>query len=96
VNEQTTGALQDVLVTFEDIRRMEEKRMTFNAEADAILSATIREWDNLFDALMMLGKTYQKSDALLNSKMHELYRGYKMTLDQGTAAEPTNYERRDE
>lgn len=75
-------AYRDVFITFDSIDKMEEKHKQFDAEADAIRLATIREWDNLFEAIMKCCSKHQQSNCLFNSKMGELLSAHKRYLSE--------------
>lgn len=54
---------------FEGIERMEERRANVIQENAAIHTATVKEWDTLYEAICKLAARYESSEAFQQSQI---------------------------
>ena len=66
------GEVRDDL-SFNVIRKMEEKRANFNQESRAIHEATVKEWDTLYAALVKLAEQHKDSEAFKDSMLFKKF-----------------------
>lgn len=59
----------DYSVTFDDIEKAEKRRLEVINESKVTHEMTVKQWDILYEAILKLAKTYEKSDAFMQSQI---------------------------